>query len=281
MQAAQQTSLGDLGVRWYYWLGPIVFAGMGFLLLLAPTSGLSSKYEHHVGASISIAIAISGFLWPLLRRGEKMAPKVRTLRFAAGDHTGVFIATSKIQSGLWFALGTMIGICGLGAWIWSDDLANRIEGAAAFVLYVIFASMWLYKTSKSEPGIMLTKEGVLWHEPLLSPLLIPWESITAWYIYEHKDTPSSISEPSLGVRLTEAELEKMSKSDRHEVKENLGKFEAHLYYQAETLLAPLAALERIGNYYRLHPEAREELTGEAALARLNGGAVDNPAIQPV
>jgi hypothetical protein len=226
-------------------------------------------------------MGVATFLWPFLRLREKMAARVTTLRSTAGDRKGLFIPTSKVQSRMTIALGTMVGVGGLLALIWSDDLKLRLAGAVVFISSSMVGCFWLYRMSKNEPGILLTKEGVLWHEPLLLPRLIPWESITAWYIYDHQDLPWSFPEPSLKVRLTETELEKMSKSDRHEVKENFRKFEAHLYYQSETLLAPLAALEKIGNYYRQHPEAREELMGEAALARLNGEAVDNQAIQPV
>jgi hypothetical protein len=279
MQAARHTSFKELGIKWHYWLVPAGFCAAGIGAFYAINVEPEGRNTFIICGTFFLVISILAFLWPILRIMEKAGAKVTSLRSTSGEYRGLFIPMSKVKSRITIVGGSLMGAGALLAVLFSGNPEYQVKGGLAFAVYIGLGGPWIYRYLKYEPGMLFTKNGILWHDPSLSPCLILWENVMFWGIYDHREKYSN--PPSIGVILSDAGLADMSKSTRQKLDENRRRFGIHFYYHGESLLVPLAKLTAIGDYYRQYPESRDELTCETALMRLGDGAAINNQIQPV
>ena len=262
-------TLRDLNIRWFYWLIPSVFGVAAIVALLAIKSEKEDRFTLIACALFFGAFSLLGFLWPVLRLREKHGVRFCSLRYAGESVQGMFIPASSVKVYVLLIGGGVFAITGLACAIAADSLGDRIKGAAAFLFYTGFAVLWLRGLRARKPGILLSEQGILWHEALLDPCFVPWEQISVARVYEHREKYST--PPTFGVRMRNLAHLSAGRRTKARLVENFNRHGWHLYYHAESLLAPLDTVEAAVDYYQQHGAARNELATGIAINRISNG----------
>jgi len=256
-------TLRDLNIRWYYWLIPSIFGIASVTAMLALKSEREDRFALITCGLFSGTLALLAVLWPVLRLREKHGVRFCSLRFAGEQIQGVFVPASSVKAWLLLLGGAVFGLAGLGLAIGADTMEHKVKGWIAFLFYSAFATLWCRGLLVRKPGILLSQQGILWHEVLLVPCLVPWEQISAARVYQHREKYSTT--PTFGLQLQDLGRFSVGHRTKAKLVDNFNRHGWHLYYHAESLLAPLGIVESMVGHYRQHGAARCELATGAAL----------------
>ena len=136
----------------------------------------------------------------------------------------------------------------------------------AFVGYLFIGVRWLKKDWGLERGILLAKDNIVWHQPPLPPVCIPWQEIkvaNACHIREQYGTASAF-----GILVSNLEKITSDKNVLRKLQENYHRKGWHFSYCADGLLLSTKTTESAINFYLVYPEKRNELANGAAIARI-------------
>jgi len=240
-------TLNDLNIRWHYWLIRSAFGIAALIALLALKSEREDRFTLIACGLFFGTFSFLAVLWPLLRLREKHGVRFSSLRFAGEHLQGLWVPASSVKTWLLLLSGGVFGLAGLGLAIAPSTMEDKIKGGIAFLFYAGFAVLWCRGLLARKPGVLVSENGVLWHEVLLAPCFIRWEQISAARTYQHREKYSTT--PTFGLLIQDLSGLNVSHRTKAKLVENFNRHGWHLYYHAESLLAPLETVEAVVGYY--------------------------------
>jgi hypothetical protein len=222
--------------------------------------------ENTFGAFL-LLIGGTGLLWPIIRRLETQQLTFTHLKSRAARYTGLLVPASlaeRIVSGIF--------LCGLAFFTLKaaldapDHLMKVKLSCGGGLCPIIFLSL-VISNLRNKPGILLTTEGVVWHEALTSPAYVPWQTIV------HATTFNNVvgftSTPCFGLIIKDVNVIEASAGRRQSCAAQFTQSGCHFVYVSENLRYPSEDLATIIKYYLDNPDRRPELSNGVALSRIS------------
>ncbi len=263
---ARRATLKDIGIRWHYWLYCFVFAAFGTGSLFAIHIEPQSKSTFLVTAGFFFTISLLSLLWPILRTQEQQGAQYISAPSQRIPLRGTLFPVSKVKLLLGVIGSSICAVVALWCLLFDDNSEHRVKSGIAVIAFIWLLCLFLRSVIQRRPGILLSTDGVLWHDYMMDGCFVPWAEITKANSYIHRAKYNNA--PSFGLKVNNLDTLNISSSCRKKMNENFRLHGWHLYYHAESLLLPLAAIELAVAFYWHHPEARWELGSGAEIERI-------------
>lgn len=237
--------------------GAIAFAGIWQLLI-------ATDKQSFLFGCLLLMIGGAAILWPFLRRLEPHGLRFTHLKSHNSRYTGILVPVSlaeRILTGS-ILLGSAVIVLNLN----TSEHFNQIEawyaaGLSFFCLFILIAT-----TIQNKPAILLTTEGVVWHQAFTTAAFIPWHAILLATTFNN--IVQFTSTPCFGLVLDDLSAIDASPRRRESASMEFAQTGCHFVYVSENLLYPSERLAQLINYYIVHPHRRLEISNGVTISRI-------------
>lgn len=262
----RNATLKYLGVKPYYWLFPLFWLGAVALTIYGIQTEPENRAFFIVFGSVFALVALLIVLWPILRLREYHGVKFTLLRSRQNSYEGILIPASKAKIRIAFIGGVICLLVGVFGLIFATDSEHKAHSGIITFVGLVLGVQWFKTGWGLQKGLLLAKEGIVWHQPMLSPICIPWQEIAvanACHIREQYGTASAF-----GILVSNPEKITGDKTALRKLQENYHRLGWHFYYYAEGLLLSTLTIQSAITFYLVYPEKRNELANGAAVTRI-------------
>jgi hypothetical protein len=247
----------------------IAFNTLFVVMALAGAWQIIVATENFFRAFGAFLLLIGGtaLLWPRIRLLEGQQLKFTHLKSRAARYTGLLVPASLTER---IVFGTIL-FCSaaftIGMAPTSTEPMTKLKlwSAGGLCLFILFCLV--ISNFRNKPGILLTAEGIVWHEALTSPAFIPWPTI--FHAMTFNNVVQFTSTPCFGLLIEDVNAIEASPGRRENCALRFAANGCHFVYVSENLRYPSEALATIINYYLDNPERRPELSNGVALSRIS------------
>jgi hypothetical protein len=237
--------------------------------------------ERGAGASVALFFLACALIAPLFRPGRRRGrPRLETVELGQSRERGVVVPYSGSRTALALVASACVGLACLGLVVFAGSFADdpgespwpvRMVGTVGALFFGLGALVAARRGMGRRWRVVLTPSAVVLAIGR-ARTVAPWDAIREVRATEVSTYARGVrvSEPLIGIDLSDPQAIETGPLERLLLPLNR-RIAADLALPVRTLEVEPSLLLQALRYYHQHPEARPELSTEAAISRLQAG----------
>jgi hypothetical protein len=170
----RRATWAELGIRWPYWASAEVSLAVGLAVFYLGSVNQADRGLNYFFGSFFGLISLLAVAAPLLRLREQQGAIYSPQPQRRLPHQGIFIPRSSAMTMIYLFGGILCFGVLLFIVLTTKHSRFRVKAGIGLAGYAFLGLHFLRSFSSRRPGIILTKDGIEWNEPMLAPCFIRW-----------------------------------------------------------------------------------------------------------